>query len=1135
MPTGTIPAQTVPIGETATVDLSGYFTDPDGDALTYAAETSDAAVASVSVSGAAVSVTAIAQGTATITVTASDPEGLSARQGFAATVPNRAPEAVSTIPDFELAVGETATVDLSGHFADPDGDALTHAAETSDAAVASVSVSGTAVSVTAIAKGTATITVTASDPDGLSARQDFAATVPNRAPETVSTIPGFEVAAGETTTVDLSGHFTDPDGDALSFAAETSDAAVASVSVSGATVSVSAVAKGTATITVTASDPDGLSARQDFAATVPNRAPEAVQSFPDLKLTPGETATLDLSGYFADPDGDSLVYAAASSDPTRAAVSVFESTLTITGRATGSTTVTVAAWDPDGLSAEQSFAATVPNRAPEAVNTIPGFEVAAGETTTVDLSGHFTDPDGDALTYAAETSDATVASVSVSGAAVSVTAIAKGTATITVTASDPDGLTARQSFAATVPNRAPEAVGALPGIELGLGETTTVDLSGHFADPDGDALSFAAETSDAAVASVSVSGATVSVSAVASGTATITATASDPDGLSAEQSFAATVSNLPPQTVGRIEDRAVFVGVSVTIDAAAYFTDPEGKPLVYDATSSDPAKASVSVTGAIVTVTGQAVGSATITVSATDPGGLSAEQSFGVVVEIRAPSDLVIEAPWAIPDTVAPGGAFKLQMVVSNRGTGTTPSGTTLRFRELDLQRGVATEIGTDPVPQLGAGWSSTHSLEVTASASAGSYYYDACVDAVANESNFDNNCSTHALTVRVITNRPPRTVGSIPDQRLKEGDVISIDVGPYFEDPDGDDLTYTVWTWSSSGTVFTAAVSGSQVTITAEDDGYGVMRVIASDSESPLTAEHLFNVNVDGVFDLDAHYFNVADNYRPQIQKAIDRWREILIDTETEDLYWNPAIKDEDLDCYGIDAVFLKGTWTDDHTTLVTVREVDGPGGIIAQAGPCLLHYAKPVLSAMILDEADIGSLVSYGNLTDVAFHEMAHSLGFFGDHWQRYGLADYPHHSTDPFFKGKLAIAAFDAAGGEDYVGNKVPIGSAFHSHWRKSVFGDEGMAPTFTLGDDMPFSAITLQAMADLGYYKVNVSLADDYRLPGSGQPAPDRDAGDDPGRVVDLSNDVLVGPVRVIGASGIVERVILPPQLRQPHRE
>ena len=766
-----------------------------------------------------------------------------------------------------------------------------------------------------------------------------------------------------------------------------------------------------------------------------------------------------------------------------------------------------------------------PNQAPLVTGTIPAQTVPVGQIATVDVSGYFSDPDGDALSYAAESSDAAVASLSISGATVSVSAVAKGTATITVTASDPDGLSARQGFAATVPNRAPEAVDSIPDFELAAGDTTTVDLSGYFTDPDGDALSYAAESSDAAVASLSASGTVVSVSAIAKGKATITVSASDPDGLSAERNFAVTVPNRAPQTVDRIADRAMFVGESATVDVAAYFTDPDGEPLVYEAATSDPAKASVSVTETTVTVRGEAVGSATITVSATDGGGLSASQSFRVDVETQSVSDLVIEAPWAIPDTVAPGGTFSLQMVVSNRGEGATASGTTLRYRLLDFQRGTATEIGTDPVPKLEANWSSSQSLEVTSPSSVGAYYYDACVDPVANESNVDNNCS-HGLEVHVLTNRTPQAVGSIPDQRLKEGDVKSFDVAPYFEDPDGDDLTYSVWTWSETGSVFTATVSGSHVEIRAEDDGYGVMRVIASDSESPLSPEHQFQVVVDGVFNIDVHYVDVSESYRPPIKKAIDRWRTILFDTETEDMYWNPAIRDEDLDCNGIDAVFLKGNWTDDHAALVTVKEIDGPGGIRAQAGYCLTHYAKPVLSAMIFDVADIDELKAHGNLTDVAFHEMAHSLGFFGTHWQRYGLADYPH-SDDPYFKGRLAIAAFDAAGGADYSGNKVPIGSAYYSHWRKSVFGNEGMTLTFNLGDDLPFSAITLQAMADLGYYSVDVSLADDYRLPSAAQTAADMDAAVDARRVVDLSNDVLMGPVGVIGADGLIERVIPAP--------
>ena len=68
------------------VDVSSYFSDPDGDALSYTAASSNAGVASVSVSGSSVAVTALAKGVATVTVTARDPGGLSAVSSFGVTV-----------------------------------------------------------------------------------------------------------------------------------------------------------------------------------------------------------------------------------------------------------------------------------------------------------------------------------------------------------------------------------------------------------------------------------------------------------------------------------------------------------------------------------------------------------------------------------------------------------------------------------------------------------------------------------------------------------------------------------------------------------------------------------------------------------------------------------------------------------------------------------------------------------------------------------------------------------------------------------------------------------------------------------------------------------------------------------------
>ncbi len=91
------------------------------------------------------------------------------------------------------------------------------------------------------------------------------------------------------------------------------------------------------------------------------------------------------------------------------------------------------------------------NRAPVASGPIPDQVVQVGDTATVNVAPHFTDPDGDALSYDASAADPSVAAVSVSGATISIAALATGTVAITVAASDPAGLSATQTFEVTPP------------------------------------------------------------------------------------------------------------------------------------------------------------------------------------------------------------------------------------------------------------------------------------------------------------------------------------------------------------------------------------------------------------------------------------------------------------------------------------------------------------------------------------------------------------------------------------------------------------------------------------------------------------------------------------------------------------
>jgi hypothetical protein len=161
------------------------------------------------------------------------------------------------------------------------------------------------------------------------------------------------------------------------------------------------------------------------------------------------------------------------------------------------------------------------NRAPVTVGTLASLTLEEGAEATINVASNFNDPDGDALTYSAVTSDATVAAASVSGSMVVVTAVGAGTATITVTATDPGGLSANQAMSVTVElaNLPPTVVGELDGQTrtVAVGDTLMADLSEAFSDPEGDPLTFTAISTDTVVATASVDGSTLTVVALAAG------------------------------------------------------------------------------------------------------------------------------------------------------------------------------------------------------------------------------------------------------------------------------------------------------------------------------------------------------------------------------------------------------------------------------------------------------------------------------------------------------------------------------------------------------------------------------------------------------------------------------------------
>ena len=193
----------------------------------------------------------------------------------------------------------------------------------------------------------------------------------------------------------------------------------------------------------------------NFRVAPDNRAPVPGRTLPDLTLHVGSRTVADMRGAFRDPDGDPLTYEATSSAPTVAAVTVSGNTVALTPAGTGMATITVTATDPGRLSATQSFTVTVSsaNQPPEPVGTLASLTLGVDDRAmSVNVSGAFRDPDGDALTYGARSSSPGVATVSVSGSVVTVTPLSEGTSVVTVTATDSGGsnTAATQSFTVVV-------------------------------------------------------------------------------------------------------------------------------------------------------------------------------------------------------------------------------------------------------------------------------------------------------------------------------------------------------------------------------------------------------------------------------------------------------------------------------------------------------------------------------------------------------------------------------------------------------------------------------------------------------------------------------------------------------------
>ena len=227
------------------------------------------------------------------------------------------------------------------------------------------------------------------------------------------------------------------------------------------------------------------------------------------------------------------------------------------------------------------------------------------------------------------------------------------------------------------------------------------------------------------------------------------------------------------------------------------------------------------------------------------------------------------------------------------------------------------------------------------------------------------------------------------------------------------------------------------------------------------------------GRFNIDLKFIVPAtDEQRAVFNDAAARWERIII----KDV---PSFTGTVPSAFTGFPPAIDGT-VDDIVIEVALAPIDGPGGILGQAGPRFVRTSDflTLSGVMFFDVDDLAFLDELDLFEEVIIHEMGHVLGV-GTLWDAGGRDLRKDEEGNPYFAGKKANVFWNAEGGtfELPVENMGGPGTRL-SHWRESVLNNELMTGFLNLGEN-PLSRITAGSMRDLGYGAA--SVGERYDLP------------------------------------------------------
>jgi hypothetical protein len=341
-------------------------------------------------------------------------------------------------------------------------------------------------------------------------------------------------------------------------------------------------------------------------------------------------------------------------------------------------------------------------------------------------------------------------------------------------------------------------------------------------------------------------------------------------------------------------------------------------------------------------------------------------------------------------------------------------------------------------------------------------------------------------IGVTIIGARPATVALTVTDASVKEGNT-GFATGTFtvrLNAPAVDPITVQYATAPGTATsgvdyvaaqgslVFTRGQISKTVTVNVIGDaaieGNETFQLIATATGGATATGTGTILDDDTAFRIDVVFpdSTLTASQRQAFRLAADRWSQII----TADL----------------PDVAINGRTIDDLEITATAPFIDGPNGILGQAGPRDMRTSGtqlPYTGVMRFDSADLAMMESSGLLKNVILHEMGHVLGI-GSLWEVRNLVDLTD-ATNPLYVGTNGLREYRALTSSTNV-TGVPVentggpGTA-GSHWRDSVFRTELMTGyAEPAGVVMPISRLTIGSLQDLGY-TVNYAAADPYVLP------------------------------------------------------